>query len=255
MVIRGGENIYPREVEEFLYGHPAVADVQVFGVPDDYYGEELCAWIRLKPGVTATEDEYQGVLPRPHHALQDPSLRPVRRQLSDDGHRQGAEIRHAGDDDQGACINTAERCLTAALWCGTRPCEAPPPARHVPGPACEDADLARDAVAGNACEQLSDSRPRASSPRPSSASAPAKGIAAKYPMWSAAERLARPTHSLLAAAQHDAGIGQTQIQNKTLGIDRIQPCAAQEVHHRRCRHHRRKAVPSHQTAGPPCCLD
>jgi fatty-acyl-CoA synthase len=56
MVIRGGENIYPREVEEFLYGHPAVADVQVFGVPDAYYGEELCAWIRLKPGATATED-------------------------------------------------------------------------------------------------------------------------------------------------------------------------------------------------------
>jgi len=48
MVIRGGENIYPREVEEFLFGHPAVADVQVFGIPDPYYGEELCAWIRLK---------------------------------------------------------------------------------------------------------------------------------------------------------------------------------------------------------------
>ncbi|MGD0105547.1 MAG: AMP-binding protein [Rhodopila sp.] len=57
MVIRGGENIYPREVEEFLFGHPAVADVQVFGVPDARYGEELCAWIRLRPGTTATEDE------------------------------------------------------------------------------------------------------------------------------------------------------------------------------------------------------
>jgi fatty-acyl-CoA synthase len=57
MVIRGGENIYPREVEEFLYGHPAVADVQAFGVPDAYYGEELCAWIKLKPGVDVTEGE------------------------------------------------------------------------------------------------------------------------------------------------------------------------------------------------------
>ncbi len=57
MVIRGGENIYPREVEEFLYEHPAVADVQVFGVPDKVYGEELCAWIRLKEGATATEDD------------------------------------------------------------------------------------------------------------------------------------------------------------------------------------------------------
>jgi fatty-acyl-CoA synthase len=57
MVIRDGENIYPREVEEFVYQHPAVADVQAFGVPEDYWGEELCAWIRLKPGAEATEDE------------------------------------------------------------------------------------------------------------------------------------------------------------------------------------------------------
>ena len=46
MVIRGGENIYPREIEEFLYRHPKVQDVQVIGVPDAKYGEELCAWIR-----------------------------------------------------------------------------------------------------------------------------------------------------------------------------------------------------------------
>ncbi len=57
MVIRGGENIYPREVEELLYGHPAVADAQAFGVPDALYGEELCAWIKLKPGAAATEEE------------------------------------------------------------------------------------------------------------------------------------------------------------------------------------------------------
>jgi fatty-acyl-CoA synthase len=50
MVIRGGENVYPREIEEFLYTHPAIADVQVIGVPDAKYGEELCAWIKLKPG-------------------------------------------------------------------------------------------------------------------------------------------------------------------------------------------------------------
>ena len=57
MVIRGGENVYPREIEEFLYGHPAVADVQVIGVPDVKYGEELCAWVRLKDGETASEDD------------------------------------------------------------------------------------------------------------------------------------------------------------------------------------------------------
>jgi fatty-acyl-CoA synthase len=50
MVIRGGENVYPREVEEFLYQHPAVSDVQVVGVPDARYGEELCAWVRRKEG-------------------------------------------------------------------------------------------------------------------------------------------------------------------------------------------------------------
>jgi fatty-acyl-CoA synthase len=57
MVIRGGENVYPREVEEFLYGHAAVGDVQVVGVPDARYGEELCAWVRLREGETATDEE------------------------------------------------------------------------------------------------------------------------------------------------------------------------------------------------------
>jgi len=57
MVIRGGENIYPREIEEFLYTHPKIEDVQVIGVPDLRYGEEVCAWIKLRPGETATEDE------------------------------------------------------------------------------------------------------------------------------------------------------------------------------------------------------
>jgi len=57
MVIRGGENIYPREIEEFLYRHPKVQDVQVVGLPDRKYGEELCAWIIVKPGQSATEDD------------------------------------------------------------------------------------------------------------------------------------------------------------------------------------------------------
>ena len=57
MIIRGGENIYPREVEEFLYTHPAVADVQAFGVPDHRYGEELCVWIRRRDGAKLSEDE------------------------------------------------------------------------------------------------------------------------------------------------------------------------------------------------------
>jgi fatty-acyl-CoA synthase len=57
MIIRGGENIYPREIEEYLYTHPHIADVQVVGLPDERFGEEVCAWIRLKPGVALTEDD------------------------------------------------------------------------------------------------------------------------------------------------------------------------------------------------------
>jgi fatty-acyl-CoA synthase len=57
MVIRGGENIYPREIEEFLYAHPKISDVQVFGIPDPKFGEQLCAWIRVKSGEQLTDRE------------------------------------------------------------------------------------------------------------------------------------------------------------------------------------------------------
>jgi fatty-acyl-CoA synthase len=57
LVIRGGENVYPREVEELLHEHPDVSDVQVVGVPDERYGEELCAWVRVREGATLGEDD------------------------------------------------------------------------------------------------------------------------------------------------------------------------------------------------------
>jgi len=57
MIIRGGENVYPREIEEFLFTHPAVADVQVIGVPDKTYGEEIVAWVKLHPSHQATADD------------------------------------------------------------------------------------------------------------------------------------------------------------------------------------------------------
>lgn len=57
MVIRGGENIYPREIEEFLHHHPKISDAYVIGVPDERYGEELMAWVAAKPGMTVTPDE------------------------------------------------------------------------------------------------------------------------------------------------------------------------------------------------------
>ena len=60
MVIRGGENVYPREIEEFLYTNEKIQDVSVFGVPDDKYGEEICAWVKLKSGSVSSEEEIRG---------------------------------------------------------------------------------------------------------------------------------------------------------------------------------------------------
>lgn len=62
LIIRGGENIYPREVEERLYDHPAVQDAAVFGIDSDRYGEEVCAWIKLRPGCDADEEEIKHFL-------------------------------------------------------------------------------------------------------------------------------------------------------------------------------------------------
>ena len=76
MVIRGGENIYPREIEEFLYTHPDIEDVQVIGVPDDKYGEELCAWIKMHSGAEPLDaDAVRAFADRQARALQDPPLR------------------------------------------------------------------------------------------------------------------------------------------------------------------------------------
>ena len=70
MIIRGGENMSPREIEEFLYRHPAVLDVAVVGVPDVKYGEAVCACIRLRGGMTGHRRGNPRVLPRADRALQ-----------------------------------------------------------------------------------------------------------------------------------------------------------------------------------------
>jgi fatty-acyl-CoA synthase len=57
MIIRGGENVYPREIEEFLFKHPKIEDVTVVGVPDQKYGEEICAWVRLRTGEALNEED------------------------------------------------------------------------------------------------------------------------------------------------------------------------------------------------------
>ena len=113
MVIRGGENIYPREIEEFLYTHPDIEDVQVIGVPDEQYGEELGAWIKLR-GRRRAARRRRG--PRVRHrqarALQDPALRAAGRRVPDDRDRQ---------DPQGArCARSPPRARTLRSGTVTR---------------------------------------------------------------------------------------------------------------------------------------
>ena len=96
MVIRGGENIYPREIEEFLYTHPDVVDAQVIGVPDESYGEELMAWVRLRDGAEPlTAEALREFCSGQARALQDPALREGRRRVPDDGDRQDPQGRDA----------------------------------------------------------------------------------------------------------------------------------------------------------------
>ena len=102
MIIRGGENIYPREVEEFLYSHPDIVDVQVVGVPDEKYGEELVAWVRLRDGATHDPRRSGRVLRGPHRSLQDPALHPRDRRVPDDCHRQDPEVPDARGVDRAA---------------------------------------------------------------------------------------------------------------------------------------------------------
>ena len=120
MVIRGGENVYPREIEEFLYRHPKIQDVQVIGVPDDRYGEEICAWVKLRPGVERHRGRDQGVLPRADRPLQGAALRQIRRRVPDDGHRQDSEIHHARAHHQRARPEGAEDGVSMIRKSGNR---------------------------------------------------------------------------------------------------------------------------------------
>ncbi len=82
MIIRGGENVYPREIEEFLYTMPGIKDVQVVGVPDAKYGEEVGAFVIRKDGAGAHRGGRAGVLPRADRPLQGPEVRLLRGRLS-----------------------------------------------------------------------------------------------------------------------------------------------------------------------------
>ena len=92
MIIRGGENVYPREIEEFLYTHPEISDVQVYGVPDEKYGEKVAAAVKLREGSGLTAEDVQRLLPREHRPLQSPRVRRLRRRVPDDRERQDPEV-------------------------------------------------------------------------------------------------------------------------------------------------------------------
>ena len=99
MVIRGGENIYPREIEEFLYTHPDILDAQVIGVPDEKYGEELCAWVRMRAGaepLTAERSARSATGKLAHYKI--PRYVHDRRRVPHDRHRQGPQGRDARED-------------------------------------------------------------------------------------------------------------------------------------------------------------
>ena len=123
MLIRGGENVYPAEIEDFLLTHPDVAAVQVFGVPDEKYGEEVCAWVVPRPGRGLTEDGAARVLPRADRPLQGAAACSLRDRDAAYRDRQAAEVQDAGADDGGvgggcgltdangiACHRVGRRC-------------------------------------------------------------------------------------------------------------------------------------------------
>ena len=111
MIIRGGENVYPREVEEFLYTHPAVSDVQVIGVPSEKYGEEVMAWVKAKEGADRDRRRARGVLPRQDRHLQDPALLEAHRLLPDDRDRQD----HEGDGIPSLIVDRYDRWLVVQI--------------------------------------------------------------------------------------------------------------------------------------------
>ena len=102
MLIRGGENIYPREIEEFLYRHPKIQAAQVFGVPDPDMARRFAPGSNSSPERSRHGTGNPRVLQRADRPTQDSPLRAVRQRVSADRHRQGTEVHDAGADVRGA---------------------------------------------------------------------------------------------------------------------------------------------------------
>ena len=107
MIIRGGENVYPREIEEFLYAHDAISDASVYGVPDPRYGEAVMVSVILREGASLTEDELREYCRGQDRPLQGAAPRDVRGRVPDDRHRQGPEVQDARRRDRGAGLAEA----------------------------------------------------------------------------------------------------------------------------------------------------
>ncbi len=164
MVIRGGENLYPREIEEFLYRHPKIQDVQIFGVADDRYGEELCAWVRHARRRDLDRRGDPRLLPGPDRPQQDPALRRIRRRVSDDGDRQDPEIHHARCGRGAARIEGGEDGVRA----GARAMKDVPPCAAAPLPLAGEVDA--QSAAGGGARHTAHASGRAPPPQPSPAS-------------------------------------------------------------------------------------
>ena len=102
MIIRGGENVYPREIEEFLYTHDAISDAAVYGVPDPRYGEAVMVSVILRDGASLTEDELREYCADKIAHYKVPKYVAVRRRVPDDRHRQGPEVQDARRGGRGA---------------------------------------------------------------------------------------------------------------------------------------------------------
>ena len=141
MIIRGGENIYPREIEEFLHTHPGVSEAQVIGVPSAKYGEEVMAWVQLQRRRDAHRGRAARVLPRADRDVQDPALLEVRRRLPDDGDGQGPEVPHARDRRRRGSVAAVDVCSLCH-----RAIDGPRLTDPVCHPACVVSRLPGDAV-------------------------------------------------------------------------------------------------------------
>ena len=106
MIIRGGENIYPREIEDLLYTHPDIAEVAVFGVPDEFYGEQIMAWVQLHENSRVSESELRDFLKPSIAHFKIPKYICFVDKFPDDGYRKAAEIPHAGNGAQDSQLAT-----------------------------------------------------------------------------------------------------------------------------------------------------